>query len=78
MTESKFNILYIDTSQTDLELFKAQFENDYNITTVDDPDEAREILKLTDIQLMISEQEVPNTTGIEFFERVHNTNQHLI
>ena len=78
MTESKFNILYIDTSQTDLELFKAQFENDYNITTVDDPDEAREILKLTDIQLMISEQELPNTTGIEFFESLNNSNPDLI
>ena len=40
MTESKFSILYVDPSQTDLDLFKGQFENDYNIITVEDHHEA--------------------------------------
>ncbi len=78
MTESKFSILYIDTSQTDLDLFKAQFENDYNIITFEDLNEAREILKLNDIHLVISEQDLPGTTGIEFFESLNQSNQDLI
>lgn len=78
MPKNKFTILYIDPSEKYQELFNTQFGSKYNIITVSTPGEARKTLKQSDIHLVISEQELPNTTGIEFLESLGNQTPDLI
>ncbi|MBL7112513.1 MAG: response regulator, partial [Bacteroidales bacterium] len=57
------NVLYVDDLQTNLILFQATFEKDYNIILADSPQKALEILREQEIQVLVTDQRMPEMTG---------------
>ncbi len=67
----KIKILIVDDEANNLVGFKASFRLDYQIFTALSADEATEILnKNPDIEIVISDQKMPGTTGVQFFEKI--------
>ncbi|MBN8705104.1 MAG: response regulator [Bacteroidetes bacterium] len=70
MLENKFNILYVDDEEFNLTSFKAIFRRDYNVFTATSGKLGLEILKQNEIHLIITDQRMPDMTGVEFLESV--------
>jgi len=66
----KANILYVDDLQTNLIFFQATFEKDYHITLCEDPTKALEIIRNQNIQVLVTDQRMPEMTGTELLEIV--------
>ncbi len=64
------NVLYVDDLQTNLILFQATFERDYNIILAESAAKALEILKEQEIQVLVTDQRMPDMTGTELLEIV--------
>jgi len=70
MSENKPAVLYVDDVPVNLILFKETFRNDFDITLTEFPKEALKILEEKEIQVIISDQRMPEMTGIELLEIV--------
>jgi signal transduction histidine kinase len=68
MTE-KIKILYVDDEEQNLVSFKANFRKEYEIYTAINADEALNVLKDNVIPIIISDQRMPHTSGVEFLEK---------
>ncbi|MDE0472678.1 MAG: response regulator [Ekhidna sp.] len=68
--KKKFSLLYVDDEATNLRVFKANFRKFYNMHTSTNPIEAIEILKREDIQIIITDQRMPEMTGTQFLEKI--------
>jgi adenylate cyclase len=68
--DKQFTILYVDDEQQNLVSFKAAFRREYTILTALSGKEAIEILKDKDVGLIISDQRMPEMTGVQFLERI--------
>ena len=66
----KVRILYLDDEVNNLESFKANFRKVYEIYTAETAIEAMQLLKDHEIEIIITDQRMPNTTGVEFLESV--------
>jgi response regulator RpfG family c-di-GMP phosphodiesterase len=69
-TEKKVNLLYVDDEPHNLIAFKAAFRRDFNIFLAESASIARKIIEENDIHVILSDQRMPVTTGIEFFESI--------
>jgi sensor histidine kinase YesM len=67
-----FSILYVDDERPNLLSFKASFRRDYRIFTASSGKEALEIMDQQPIDLVISDQRMPEMTGVELLEQVLN------
>lgn len=63
-------ILYVDDEENNLHAFKATFRRDYKIFLAISAKEAREILKEEVVDLIITDQRMPEETGVEFLESI--------
>jgi response regulator RpfG family c-di-GMP phosphodiesterase len=70
MNIEKRTILYIDDEEINLRLFKATFRRDYNILIAKTAREGMNILSENDIDLIITDQRMPDVTGVEFLSMV--------
>ena len=70
MENKDFKILYVDDEKQNLISFQATFRRDYTIFTALSGNEAIEIIKNEDIHLIISDQRMPEMTGVQFFEKI--------
>lgn len=72
--EEKIKILYVDDELHNLNAFKAYFRRHprLEIYTAQSGAEGLEILKSTLIHVIMSDQKMPNMTGIEFLEKVQS------
>lgn len=67
----KIKVLYIDDEQNNLMGFKASFRLDYNVLTAINTADALKILEENpDISVILSDQKMPDQTGVEFFEEI--------
>ena len=64
------NILYIDDDQFMLENFKLLFKNDFSIQITDCINQARNIIENEEIQIIVCDQRMEETTGVEFFTEI--------
>jgi len=64
------NVLYVDDEVHNLNSFKAGFRRIFNIFTAESAIEGRKILDTEDIHIIITDQRMPVTTGIEFLESI--------
>ena len=72
-------VLYIDDEMNNLVSFKASFRSDYLIFLANSTSEADEILSNNpQIQIVISDQRMPGTTGVEFLETVKEKYPNMI
>lgn len=70
MADKKINILYVDDEENNLVSFKATFRIKYNVYTAISSDAAREILDSKTVEIIITDQRMPETTGVEFLESI--------
>ncbi len=66
----EYSILYVDDEETNLRVFKSNFRRFFNIYTAESPFEAIELLKDNEIQVIITDQRMPDMTGTEFLEKI--------
>jgi len=70
MAGNKINILYVDDEENNLLSFKANFRFKYNVNICISADEAMAVLETKPIEIIITDQRMPNITGIQFLEKV--------
>ncbi|HPN37618.1 MAG TPA: adenylate/guanylate cyclase domain-containing protein [Melioribacteraceae bacterium] len=68
--DDKFSVLYVDDEEHNLISFKAAFRRDYNILTSKSAKEGIELLRHNNIGLIITDQRMPEMTGVQFLEKV--------
>ena len=72
MTKEKISILYVDDEMNNLISFKAVFRIKYNILTAISGEEAIKILRNNTVNLIITDQRMPQMTGVGFLESILN------
>jgi response regulator RpfG family c-di-GMP phosphodiesterase len=72
MTKEKISILYVDDEMNNLISFKAVFRIKYNILTAISGEEAIKILRNNTVNIIITDQRMPQMTGVEFLESILN------
>ena len=70
MAAEKISILYVDDEENNLFSFKATFRIKYQVYTAISGDEALKILETKPVQIIITDQRMPEMTGVEFLEKV--------
>ena len=70
MSDKKIDILYVDDEENNLISFKATFRFKYNIMIAPSAAAAMKILESKPVQIIITDQRMPDMTGIEFLEKV--------
>ncbi len=64
------NILYVDDELNNLVSFKAVFRIKYNVITAISGEEAVQVLRKNNINIIITDQRMPQMTGVEFLESI--------
>jgi len=70
MADKKITVLYVDDEENNLISFKATFRLKYNVLIALSGDEAIKIIESKHIDIIITDQRMPNMTGVEFLEKV--------
>ncbi len=69
--EEQSTILYVDDEADNLELFQLQFGDEYQLLTANSAKEGLALLKdRPDISIILTDERMPEMTGIEFLEKV--------
>lgn len=66
----KFNVLYVDDEVSNLNVFKSTFRRAYNIYTAESAKEGLNILDRIQIDLVLTDQRMPEINGVEFLKKV--------
>lgn len=69
-SDTPINVLYVDDEVHNLNSFKAGFRRKFNIFTAESALEGRKVLETELIHVIITDQRMPVTTGIEFLESI--------
>ena len=64
--------MYLDDEIDNLTSFKASFRREWNILTAINHTEAFQILSDNEVQIVVSDQRMPEKTGVEFLTEVRN------
>jgi response regulator RpfG family c-di-GMP phosphodiesterase len=70
----KITVLYVDDEENNLFSFKATFRKKYNVMTATNGNDALEIIRSNQVEIIISDQRMPGLTGVEFLEKVIEIN----
>ena len=65
------SILYVDDEEDNLTVFKSTFRREFTIYLAKSGAEGIEILKNNEIHIIITDQRMPEMTGIQFLESVN-------
>jgi DNA-binding NtrC family response regulator len=66
----KSKILFVDDEPLILQSLNILFRKDYDVFTVPDPTKALDIVRKNDITVIVSDQRMPNMTGVELLRQV--------
>ncbi len=66
----KIRVLYVDDESVNLTAFKASFRRDFEVFVALSGPEAMEILEKQDMEVIITDQRMPEMSGVEFLEKV--------
>jgi PAS domain S-box-containing protein len=64
----KFAILYVDDEESNLRIFQKTFRREYDVLTANSAEAGLEILEKEKIDLILSDQKMPQMSGVEFFK----------
>jgi class 3 adenylate cyclase len=70
MAAEKFPILYVDDEEHNLISFEATFRREYKVHTATSAQEGIAIMRENEIHLVITDQRMPEMTGIQFLEKI--------
>lgn len=66
----KYNILYVDDHNLTLSYFNNSYGDKYNVIVANSPRDGFKILDKQPIDLVISDQDMPEISGIEFLKQI--------
>lgn len=75
--DSKFNILYVDDEESNLRIFYKTFRREYNIFTATSAKEGLNIIHKEEIHVILSDQKMPEMTGLDFFKQTIKENPQI-
>jgi len=67
---NNYNILYVDDEVNNLNSFRAALRRYYNVYTAESGAEGIEILAKNDIHVVVTDQRMPNMTGVQFLQHI--------
>ena len=67
-----YNVLYVDDDQSSLNAFENLYRRKFNIITASSGQQGLEILKAQPVHVIITDQRMPEMTGVEFLIKVKN------
>lgn len=70
METDKIKVLYVDDEVNNLQAFKATFRRDYQIFLAESAEEGRQLLKEQEVDVIITDQRMPEETGVDFLESI--------
>ncbi len=70
----KFNVLYVDDEETNLRIFQVSFRKDYNVFTACNGEQAINVMDNHEIDLIITDQQMPQMTGVDLLRKVVPSN----
>ena len=70
---ARANILYIDDELDNLKGFKASFRRSHNIFIAETAEDGIKILENNEIQIILTDQRMPDMTGVEFLQSIIET-----
>lgn len=65
-----YNVLYVDDEENNLNSFRAALRRNYNIFTAHSGEEGIGILSENDIHVVVTDQRMPNMTGVQFLQHI--------
>jgi response regulator RpfG family c-di-GMP phosphodiesterase len=68
MSEEKLQVLYVDDERHNLTSFKATYRRNFSVHTAESAKEGLKILEEKEIHVVLSDQRMPEMTGVEFFK----------
>jgi response regulator RpfG family c-di-GMP phosphodiesterase len=68
--DKKIKILYVDDEKSNLVAFKANFRQKFDISIAESAKEGVAILESQEIFIIITDQRMPDITGVEFLESI--------
>lgn len=74
----KYNILYVDDEPDNLLAFRSVFRRFFNVFTANDGPEAIEFLNDQTVDLILSDQRMPEMTGVELLNKVSIEHPNII
>lgn len=74
----KYSILYIDDEAQNLRVFRSAFRRKYNITVLDSAQEALKVLEQESFDMLITDQRMPQMTGLDLLHEIKNTYPHMM
>ncbi len=69
-SQLKPSILYVDDEEHNLIAFKAVMRRKYQVFTAISAEEALALLGNNEIEIVISDQRMPHTSGVQFFSKI--------
>ena len=77
--KTKAKILYVDDESGNIRVFRSIFKRFYTVLTAESAKEGIEILRnQSDIQLIITDQRMPEMTGVEMLKAINEEFSNLI
>src|SRR6185295_9978977 len=73
----KRDLLYVDDESDNVVVFEAAFEDDFRVFTADSGRAALEILEQQPIPVVVSDQRMPEMTGVEMFGIMRRRYPHI-
>lgn len=73
MSAPNVRVLYIDDEENNLHAFKASFRRQYEIYTAISAAEGLKVLQNITVHVILADQKMPGTTGVEFFKSITDT-----
>jgi len=71
MDEKRPSIIYVDDEDINLTVFKHSFKNDFDFVLTKSPLEVEKIIEENDIHVLISDQRMPDLTGLDLIKEVN-------
>lgn len=72
--ETKISVLYVDDEENNLISFKATFRLKYTVYTALNGEQALQLMKEKPIDIIITDQRMPQMTGVELLEKIIEIN----
>ncbi len=72
----KRDILYVDDEPSNLIVFEAAFEEQFNVSTCSSAEEALDFLKAHPVPVVVADQRMPDMTGVQMFARMRVSHPH--
>ena len=70
MKTKKIKVLYVDDEEINLRVFKNVFRREFDIFIAKSGQEGLDYLSNNDVEVILTDQRMPNMTGVEFLEQV--------